>query len=180
MKKKSRQQSKNNVEKDFYKLMNKSNFGYDCRNNIDNCKFVPIFDEYKEISFINRYHNIFDAKVSAFITTGLLKVEIEEKYNDKLSKLDKEDRFYEIKLQTLKTERLSSLEAAEKLDQQKKKNKKRATLLDYVDKKNEALTNQRVKSLIDFDQEYSCSIRSIAIEKSSKINLTTRFLNRKM
>ena len=46
--------------------------------------------------------------------------------------------------------------------------------------KNEALTNQRVKSLIDFDEEYSCSIRSIAIEKGSKINLTTRFLNGKM
>ena len=42
------------------------------------------------------------------------------------------------------------------------------------------LTNQKVKSLIDFDEEYSCSIRSIAIEKSSKINLTTRFLNGKM
>ena len=61
-----------------------------------------------------------------------------------------------------------------------KKNKKRATLVDYVDRKNEALTNQRVKSLIDFDEEYSCSIRSIAIEKSSKINLTTRFLKGKM
>ena len=43
------------------------------------------------------------------------------------------------------------------------------------------LTNQKVKSLIDFDEEYSCSIRSsVAIEKSSKINLTTRFLNGKM
>ena len=40
--------------------------------------------------------------------------------------------------------------------------------------------NQKVKNLIDFDEEYSCSIRSIAIEKSSKINLTTRFLNGKM
>ena len=40
--------------------------------------------------------------------------------------------------------------------------------------------NQKVKSLIDFDEEYSSSIRSIAIEKSSKINLTTRFLNGKM
>ena len=38
-------------------------------------------------------------------------------------KLDKEDRFYEIKLQTIKTERLSSLEAAEKDDENKKKNK---------------------------------------------------------
>ena len=104
--------------------MNNSNFGYDCRNNIDNCKFVPIFDEYKEISFLNRYHNIFDAKISEFVTANLLKATIEEKYNDKLSKLDKENRFYEIRLQTTKTERLSSLEAAEKFDQQKKKNKK--------------------------------------------------------
>ena len=103
--------------------MNNSNIGYHCRNNIDNCKFVPIFDEYKEISFINRYHNIFNAKVFEFVTTDLLKAEIEEKYNDKLLKLDKEDRFYETKLQMLKTERLSLLEAAEKVDQQKNKNK---------------------------------------------------------
>ena len=124
MNQKSRQQSKNSVEKDFYKVMNNSNIGYDYQNNIDNCKFVPIFDEYKGISFINRYLNIFNAKVSEFVTTDLLKAEIEEKYNDKLSKSDKEDRFYEIKLQTFKTERLSSLEAAGKVDQQKKKKKK--------------------------------------------------------
>ena len=83
--------------------MNNSNFGYDCRNNVDNCKFVSIFDEYKEITFINRYHNIFDEKVSKFVTSDLLKSQIEEQYNDKLMKLDKEDKFYEIKLQTLKT-----------------------------------------------------------------------------
>ena len=69
---------------------------------------------------------------------------------------------------------------AEKFGLQKKKNLKRAKLVDFVDRKNEAFTNQKVKSLIDFDEEYSSSIRSIAIEKSSKINLTTRFLNGKM
>ena len=106
MNQKSRQYSKNNVEKDFYKLMNNSNFGFNCRNNLDNCKFVPIFDEYKEITFINRYHNIFDSKISEFVTADLLKGDIEEKFNDKLPKLDKEDIFYEIKLQTLKSERL--------------------------------------------------------------------------
>ena len=101
----------------------------------------------------------------------LLKAQIEEKFNDKLTKLDPEDRFYKIKLQTIKSERLSSLEAAEKLDQNKKKSKRRAALYDYVDRKNEALTNQRVKTLTDFDKKYSCSIRSIAIEKTSKIIL---------
>ena len=50
MSQKSRQLSKNDVEKDFLKLMNNSNFGYDCINNLDNCKFNPIFDELAEIS----------------------------------------------------------------------------------------------------------------------------------
>ena len=95
-------------------------------------------------------------------------------------KLDKEDKFYEIKLQTLKADRLSSLEPAEKVNQNNKKNKKRKTSIDYAKRKNEALANQRVKRLIDFDEEYSSSIKSIAIEKSSKIYLTTRFLNGKM
>ena len=31
-------------------------------------------------------------------------------------------------------------------------------------------------SLIDFDEDYSCSIRSLAIEKNSKIKLTKGFL----
>ena len=37
MNQKSRQLFKNNIEKDFYKLMNNSNSGYDCRNNLNNC-----------------------------------------------------------------------------------------------------------------------------------------------
>ena len=168
---KSRQQSKNIAEKDFDKLINNLNFGYNCRKNLDNSKFVPVFEEYKEITFINRYHNIFDSKVSQFVTSDLLKADVGEKCNDKLSKLDKEDRFYEIKLQTIETERLQQLEAAENFE--KHKRKKRTKLIDFIDRKNEALTNQKVKSLIDFDEEYTCSIKSVAIEKSSKINLTT-------
>ena len=72
MNQKSRQLSKNNIEKDFYKLMNNSNFGYDCRNNLDNCEFVPIFDELKEITYINRYFNFFDPRVSKFVMGDLI------------------------------------------------------------------------------------------------------------
>ena len=121
-----------------------------------------------------------DQKVSQFVISDLLKQQIEENCNNKLMKLDKEDRFYEIELETLKTERLSSIEAAEKVDHNKRKTKRKISLIDYSERKKEALTNQKIKSLIDFDDQYSASIKSIAIQKESKIHLTTRFLNGKM
>ena len=55
-------------------------------------------------------------------------------------------------------------------NKQKKKNKRKSTLNDYDDRKNEALRNQKIKSLIDFDEEYSSSTKLIAIEKSTKVN----------
>ena len=123
MNQKSRQESKNDIEKDFYKLMNNSNFGYDCRNNLDNCKFVPIFDELKELTYIERYHNIFDPKISDFVTADLIKQNIEATYNDKLIKLDKEDKFYQIKLDTLNNEKLTNFEAANSFENKQKKTK---------------------------------------------------------
>ena len=88
---KSRQNAKNSVEKDFYKLMNNSNFGYDCRNNLDNCKFVPVFDELKEITYNKKYYNFFDPKVPKFVTSDLISQEIEEKYNNDIIKISAED-----------------------------------------------------------------------------------------
>ena len=38
----SRQNVKTDAGKDFYKLMNNSSFGYDCRNNADNCLLTNI------------------------------------------------------------------------------------------------------------------------------------------
>ena len=40
---------------------------------------------------------------------------------------------------------------------------KKKTLHDYEMRKDEVFQNQQVKSLIDFDDEYSSSIRSVAI-----------------
>ena len=141
MNQKSRQLSKNKIEKDFYKLMNNSNFGYDCRNNLDNCKFVPIFDKLKKITYINRYFNFFDLRVSKFVTGHLIQQDIEEKCNDKLTKLDKEDTFYAIKLNSLNVDRLSNLAATENFDKKKKKNKRSLNLIDCTKRKDEALRN---------------------------------------
>ena len=132
MNQKSRQEVKTNIEKDFYKVMNNSNFGYDCRNNLDNCKFVAIFDEIKEVTYLSRYFNYFDQRISDFVTTDLIKQNIEERYNDKLIKLDKDERFYKIKLNSLNTDRLSDIEAAENVKKNRKKNIKRTIWLIFL------------------------------------------------
>ena len=80
----------------------------------------------------------------------------------------------------MNTKRLTNLEAANSFENKQKKNKRKLTLNDYDDRKNEALRNKKIKSLIDFDEESSSSIKSIVIDKSTKVNLTTRFLNGKM
>ena len=55
----SRQNAKTKIEKDFYKLMNNSNFGNDCKNNIDNCDFRPIYDKIDEVSYIQKYTSLY-------------------------------------------------------------------------------------------------------------------------
>ena len=51
------------MEKDFYKLMNNSNFGYDCRSNTDNCYFSPIYDKLEELMYGKRFQNLSDQSI---------------------------------------------------------------------------------------------------------------------
>ena len=60
MNQKSRQNAKNSIKKDFYKLMNNSNFGYDCHNKLHNCQFIPpIFDKLKELTYLKKILQLF-------------------------------------------------------------------------------------------------------------------------
>ena len=52
--------------------MNNVNFGCDCRNNLHNCQFIPIFDELNEVTYLKRYYNHFDKEVSKFVSSNLI------------------------------------------------------------------------------------------------------------
>ena len=105
---------------------------------------------------------------------------VEGKYNDSLMKLSKVDKFYQIKLTALKTEKQEGLEAVEAFEKKNKKLKRKRTIADYMTRREEAHKNNKIKSLIAFDEANTNSIKPLAVEKKSNINLTTRFMNGKM
>ena len=55
MNQKSRRKETSPVKRDFFKLLNNSNFGIDGRNNLGNCTLEPLYDEICEISCIKNY-----------------------------------------------------------------------------------------------------------------------------
>ena len=79
--------AKTNVEKDFYKLLNNSNFGNDCRNNIQNSMLELMFDGQEEISYLKKFTNTMqNSKFREFFLLDLLRDNVEHEYTHKKRK----------------------------------------------------------------------------------------------
>ena len=85
----SRQKATSKVEKDFYKLMNDSNFGNDCRNNIDNCNFKVVYDNTEEISYIQKYAPPYFDEYKDFACPETIKFQIEQEYHNEILSIKK-------------------------------------------------------------------------------------------
>ena len=108
----NRKTAKTKVEKDFYKLLNNSDFGNDCRNNIGNCSLELMFDGFEEIPYIKKYSNIFtDPKLREFSSADILREYVEPEYQKNKKKYNEDDEFYEFFMEDL------GLKRAEDLDQ---------------------------------------------------------------
>ena len=59
MNQKSRQQVTSSMKRRSFELLNNSNFGMDCRNNIDSCVLESLYDDLNEISYIEKFTTIF-------------------------------------------------------------------------------------------------------------------------
>ena len=121
MKQKSRQIAQTNVEKDFYKLLNNSNFGIDCRSNIDNRTLEPIYDEISEIAFIKKYENIFgNEKYFQFSEINVITEEVNEKYERLHLWLDKNNPTYLAGRYDYDSQREQDLNSVKSMEAQKK------------------------------------------------------------
>ena len=147
MNQKSRQNAKNAIEKDLFKLINKANFGFDCRNNAKNTKFKTIIDVINEMSYIKKYYNIFDQKVSEFVNSDVLKHQIEQDFQQQIANVKHDDPFRSGRINSVKYQNKEDLDALECLkNKEKKKTKKRKLSKNVGIKLNEAIKNKKIKN----------------------------------
>ena len=103
------------------KIINNSNFGIDCRSNIDNRTLEPIYDEISEIAFIKKYENIFgNEKYFQFSEINVITEEVNEKYERLHLWLDKNDLTYLARRYDYDSQREQDLNSVKSMEEQKK------------------------------------------------------------
>ena len=115
---KSRQNVKNTIKKHFFKLMNNTNFGYDCRNN---AKFEPIIDEVNKRTYVKKYYDLLNSKISNFLNNDLLEQEIEQIFQQQIANVKRDDPFRFAKINSIKNHNREDLDPFESLEKEKKK-----------------------------------------------------------
>ena len=105
MNQKSRQNAKNGIEKKIYKLMNNANFRFDYRNNANNLKFEPLTDEINELTYIKKYHNLFDNKISSFANSEILEKNINQEFDQKIPLITNDDLFKNARIAELENKK---------------------------------------------------------------------------
>ena len=119
------------TDKDFYKLMNNANFGYDCRNNADNCYFSLIYDEIDELSFANF---IFDQGISDFVSSEILESQIEEEYLNEIANLDPNDAYFEARKSSLEIQQKKEIDLLFSMKKSRQKKTQKNSIKDIDEK----------------------------------------------
>ena len=184
----ARKEAETKVDKDFYELLNNSNFGYDCRKNIDNCNLELLYDGVEEVKYIKRYADIFtDHKLKEFFTGDTLTEQIEKEIDEKINEYEVNDEFYcakEAKMLQLKEEELEAIDAF--------LNKRKRTRIDlrcrHFGKKIDTIENEieasgdlrKNKMLLELNTPEGSAVKHIAVKPQTNVKCTTRFLTGKM
>ena len=178
----ARKSAKTKVGKDFYKLLNNSNFGNDCKNNVGNCKLDLMYDGIEEIKYIENFTDILKNEgFREFFTVDLLKEKFNWDFNIEVEKLDQDDPDYFLDYELLDAKRNNKIREVENFSKKGKRKIQCSKAVDTIESKiNKCEDLRKNKMIIEFNDLESSSIKSIAVKSETNIKCTTRFMSGKL
>ena len=176
----ARQSTKTDTEKNFYELMNNSNFGSDCRNNFYNCSLSPVTDELEEMSYIRKHQSVFDSSVKDFLSRNLLEKQINDVFDNEISQIELNSDFYDAKKKLLELQKKNQLDSIRSIKNVKKKNHQRHNL-EGVDKLIQDLEcTKKTKMIYEIHPQHTASIKALGVQQNASAKPSTRFSIDKM
>ena len=179
----ARKTAKTFVKKDFYKLLNNSNFGNDCRNSVGNCKLELLYDGSEELKYIKKHTSILsDQQLSEFFSTDLLKEQLNNEFKEQCANLNENDPFYFSIKENLTQKYEEDLEAIDMYNRKTENNNyKNNRIIQQIEDKIKSCDDLRKNRMIlEFNDAQSASIKSVAVKDETSIKCTTRFMSRKL
>ena len=131
--------------------------------------------EINEIFNIKKYYSLFDAMVSGFVNSNLLKQETEQTFQQHLAEVKYDNPFKNAKITVIENENKEEHDALEVLQKKERKSKKRKLTKNVEGKLEDAFKSKKIKTMIDFDRKQCNSIKSVALKANRNINVTLRF-----
>ena len=92
------------MESNFFELLNNANFGFDFRNSANNARFEPIIDERNEITYLKKYYNLFNNKVSNYVNSDVLEQQIEHDFQQQIANVRQDDALRIAKIYSMKNQ----------------------------------------------------------------------------
>ena len=101
--------------------MNNVNFGFDCRNNVNNFKFEPLIDEINELTYIKKHYNFFDSIINNFVNSEILEKNIIQEFEQEIALVKDNDPFKNARIVELENKRQTDIDSLECLKKKEKK-----------------------------------------------------------
>ena len=118
---------------------------------------------------------MYNKDIEQFVTSRVLKEDIDERFNNERQKIKETDKFFAAKVRSIENRRNAENEALESFKRREKKQHKKSGLTNFVDRLDVANKNEKVKSIIDFSDQDTASIKT-----NVKVKITTHFMKGKM
>ena len=159
------------VQTNFWKLLNNDNFGFDCRNKSQNKSLHLIYDEDEEVDFISKYSK--HDSDNCFL-------DLDSQVNNINRYYDNEENFDESKIQYVERLREEKVPRAKERFSKKKNGERGNKLLGQTQHLEEAYSYKPYTFVQDLEEEGVNSFQRFACKKQLSVKVSWRYISSKL